>query len=44
MKKIGLFFILALMVLGTSSYAELEDGLVSVWNFKRRLSKRFHRQ
>jgi hypothetical protein len=33
MKHICLFFILALMVLGTNSYAELEDGLVSVWNF-----------
>ena len=33
MKQIGLFFILALMILGTNSYAELSDGLVSVWNF-----------
>ena len=33
MKHIGLFFILALMVLGTNSHAELADGLVSVWNF-----------
>lgn len=33
MKQICLFFILALMVLGTNSYAELSDGLVSVWNF-----------
>ena len=33
MKQIGLFFILALMVFGTNSYAELADGLVSVWNF-----------
>ena len=33
MKQICLFFILALMVLGTNSYAGLEDGLVSVWNF-----------
>ena len=33
MKQICLFFILALVILGTNSYAELEDGLVSVWNF-----------
>ena len=33
MKQICLFFIFALMVLGTNSYAELADGLVSVWNF-----------
>ena len=33
MKQICLFFILALMVIGTNSYAELADGLVSVWNF-----------
>ena len=33
MKHICLFFILALMMLGVNSYAGLEDGLVSVWNF-----------
>ena len=33
MKHIYLFFILALMILGTNSYAALTDGLVSVWNF-----------
>ncbi len=33
MKHICLFFILALMILGANSYAELEDGLVSAWNF-----------
>ena len=33
MKQIGLLFILALMVFATNSYAELADGLVSVWNF-----------
>ena len=33
MKQMCLFFVLALMVLGTNGYAELEDGLVSVWNF-----------
>ena len=33
MKRICLFFILALMILGANSYAELEDGLVSAWNF-----------
>ena len=33
MKQVCLFVILALMVLGTNSYAELEDGLVSVWSF-----------
>ncbi len=33
MKQIGLFFILALMILGSNSHAELADGLVSVWNF-----------
>ena len=33
MKHICLFFILALIVLSTNSYAGLEDGLVSVWNF-----------
>ncbi|MCY3549552.1 MAG: LamG domain-containing protein [Candidatus Poribacteria bacterium] len=33
MKQMCLFFILALMVFSANSYAELEDGLVSVWNF-----------
>ena len=33
MKHICLFFILVLMMLGVNSYAGLEDGLVSVWNF-----------
>ena len=33
MKQICLFFILALMVFSVNSYAGLEDGLVSVWNF-----------
>ena len=33
MKQICLFFILALMVFSANSYAELEDGLVSAWNF-----------
>ena len=33
MKQICLFFILALMVFSANSYAGLEDGLVSVWNF-----------
>ena len=33
MKHICLFFILALMVFSLNSYAELADGLVSVWNF-----------
>ena len=33
MKQICLFFILMLVVLGTNSYAALDDGLVSVWNF-----------
>ena len=32
-KQICLFFILALIVFSANSYAELEDGLVSVWNF-----------
>ena len=33
MKHICLFFILALMIFSANSYAELADGLVSVWNF-----------
>lgn len=33
MKQITMFLILTLMVIGTNSYAELADGLVSVWNF-----------
>lgn len=33
MKYICLFFVLVLMVFSASSYAELSDGLVSVWNF-----------
>ena len=33
MKQMCLFFILALMVFSANSYAGLEDGLVSVWNF-----------
>ena len=33
MKQICLFFILALMVFSANSYAGLEDGLISVWNF-----------
>ena len=33
MKQMCLLFILALVLLGTNGYAELSDGLVSVWNF-----------
>ena len=33
MKQICLFLVFALMIFGASSYAALEDGLVSVWNF-----------
>ena len=33
MKQMCLLFILALVLLGTNGYAELADGLVSVWNF-----------
>lgn len=33
MKLIGALFILALMMLSLNSYAGLEDGLVSAWNF-----------
>ncbi len=33
MRKITLFFVIALVALGANSYAELSDGLVSAWNF-----------
>lgn len=33
MKPMGLFFVLVLMVLGTNSYAGLDEGLVSAWTF-----------
>ena len=33
MKQICLFFILVLIIFSANSYAELEEGLVSVWNF-----------
>ena len=44
MKQIGLFFILALMILGSNSYAELADGPRFCLELRRWLSERFHRK